>query len=154
MFQKKVISGSHIREIADKKTAYNEGLLYSSKFVDFLHFVIEVGKQITKIPKTRIFPCLLLFIWGLALKLRLKLNYKWCSEKVLSQVSLFTVLWCRAVARKFWASGRHGIAAPIPVPKIKLFDADYCMQSKFLFWFVRGAPFSTLSCVLIENKEY
>jgi len=24
-FQKKVISGSHIRKIADKKTAYNEG---------------------------------------------------------------------------------------------------------------------------------
>jgi len=26
--RKKVISGSHIREIADKKTAYNEGRLY------------------------------------------------------------------------------------------------------------------------------
>jgi hypothetical protein len=29
-FQKKVISGSHIREIADKKTVYNEGCLYLS----------------------------------------------------------------------------------------------------------------------------
>jgi len=27
-FQKKAISGSHIRKIADKKTAYNEGHLY------------------------------------------------------------------------------------------------------------------------------
>jgi len=27
-FQKKAISGSHIRKIADKKTAYNEGRLY------------------------------------------------------------------------------------------------------------------------------
>jgi len=26
--RKKAISGSHIREIADKKTAYNEGCLY------------------------------------------------------------------------------------------------------------------------------
>ncbi len=33
-FQKKAISGSHIHEIADKKTAYNEGRLYL--FVLFL----------------------------------------------------------------------------------------------------------------------
>jgi len=33
---------------------------------------------------------------------------------------------------------------PFPYPKIKLIiDADYCMQSKFLFLFVQGAPFST-----------
>jgi len=35
-FQKKAISGSHLCEIADKKTAYNEGSLYSvSKLLDF-----------------------------------------------------------------------------------------------------------------------
>jgi len=28
-FQKKVISGSHMQEIADKKNAYNEGRLYT-----------------------------------------------------------------------------------------------------------------------------
>jgi hypothetical protein len=27
-YRKETISGSHIREIADKKTAYNEGYLY------------------------------------------------------------------------------------------------------------------------------
>jgi len=27
-YRKKAISGSHIREMADKKTAYNEGCLY------------------------------------------------------------------------------------------------------------------------------
>jgi len=32
---------------------------------------------------------------------------------------------------------------PFPYPKIKLIDADYCMQSKFLFLFVQGGPFST-----------
>ena len=31
-FQKKAISGSHIREIADKKTAYNKGRLYLNYF--------------------------------------------------------------------------------------------------------------------------
>jgi len=30
-FQKKAISGTHIREIADEKTAYNEGRLYFKK---------------------------------------------------------------------------------------------------------------------------
>jgi len=30
----------------------------------------------------------------------------------------------RAVARKFWASGRYGIGAPIPIPKMKLIDAQ------------------------------
>jgi len=33
--RKEAISGSHIREIADKKTAYNEGCLYS-KSTQFL----------------------------------------------------------------------------------------------------------------------
>jgi len=32
-FQKKAISGLHISEIADKKTAYNEGGLYSTGFI-------------------------------------------------------------------------------------------------------------------------
>jgi hypothetical protein len=32
---------------------------------------------------------------------------------------------------------------PIPIPKIKLIDADYCIQSEFLFWSVQGAPFSS-----------
>ncbi len=38
-FQKKAISGLHIREIADKKTAYDEGRLYSVNLANtFLNF--------------------------------------------------------------------------------------------------------------------
>jgi len=34
-FQKKAIPGSHIREIAHKKTAYNEGRLYTKDNFEF-----------------------------------------------------------------------------------------------------------------------
>ncbi len=42
--RKNVISGSHIWEIADKKTAYNEGRLYTDLFKDKSFFYRMVSK--------------------------------------------------------------------------------------------------------------
>ncbi len=42
MFQKKAISGSHIREIADKNTTYNEGRLYVRLLVGVMGSKYEI----------------------------------------------------------------------------------------------------------------
>jgi len=44
--RKKAISGSHIRKIADKKTAYNEGRLYSQTFLCYSNVPIFLKQSI------------------------------------------------------------------------------------------------------------